>query len=162
MKHVLFVCTGNTCRSPMAEALANNRYNDKFIAKSAGVFASNGMPASVNSIDAMKEKGIDLDHQSSPLTNELVDWADIVLTMTENHKSAILATYPSAAEKLYTLKEYANRETDNEKLDKLNDVQNNLWKNDISDPFGGSLALYKETLLEIEEALEKIHKRLGG
>jgi protein arginine phosphatase len=146
----------------MAEALANNRYNDKMIAKSAGVFASNGMPASTNSIDALKEKGIAINHQSSTLTNDLVKWADVILTMTENHKSAITAAYPSAAGKLYTLKEYAERETDNKKLDKLNDVQESQWKYDISDPFGGSLALYKETLTEIEEALEKIHKRLGG
>jgi protein arginine phosphatase len=162
VKHVLFVCTGNTCRSPMAEALANERFGDKMIAKSAGVFASPGMPASINSIEALKEKDVTLAHQSSPLTEELISWADIILTMTENHKRAIVTTFPKAEANIYTLKEYAKHEDDNEKLDKLNDVPVSPWDNDISDPFGGSLALYKETLTEIEEALERIHKKLGG
>ena len=90
MTKVLFVCTGNTCRSPLAESLLKNMNLPGVEVKSAGTFASNGSEASTNTKIVLEEKGIPHHHKSSMLTEELVQWADHILTMTVGHKTTVI------------------------------------------------------------------------
>src|SRR5699024_1853761 len=105
--NILFICTGNTCRSPMAEALIKNKYPDVHV-QSAGIYANGGERASRSTIEVLKEQGIKLNHISQPVTESLLHWADLILTMTSSHKQALMLEYPIFLEKYFTLKEYAN------------------------------------------------------
>lgn len=113
---MLIVCTGNTCRSPIAEALAKQMIaSQRGVTPadleasgvhiiSAGTHAYPGMPASPEAVTAMSEQGIDLSkHRSQPLTPELIHGADVIYCMTAAHRAAILSLVPSAADKIFTL-----------------------------------------------------------
>ncbi|QSS99846.1 low molecular weight protein arginine phosphatase [Pontibacillus sp. ALD_SL1] len=105
MKHILFVCTGNTCRSPMAEALLREKHEDIEV-RSAGIFAHKGSKASKGTEEVLKKKGISLNHESQPLSEDLMRWANIVLTMTAQHKQSVVMEYPRYEDNVFTLKEY--------------------------------------------------------
>lgn len=141
--NILFVCTENTCRSPMAAAImdkiAVENELDVFI-ESAGVFAGEGECASDNAVEALKQYSIDLSgHRTQPVTEDLLKQSDLILTMTEGHKKLI---EPLASGKVFTLLEYAGED------------------GDISDPFGGDLEEYGETAKEIYDALVDIAEKL--
>ncbi|MFT9496673.1 low molecular weight protein arginine phosphatase [Anaerosolibacter sp.] len=123
MKTILFVCTGNTCRSSMAESMMRKMLEDVGEATagikviSAGTAAAKGQGASKHAIQVMQEKNIDLHkHRSTPLSKTLIDQADVILTMTRNHKSQVLSMAPDAAHKTFTLKEYAGRLGDDKEI----------------------------------------------
>ncbi len=106
------ICTGNTCRSPMAGALAKDWFKKKNEAeveiKTAGLAAYRDAPASQQGITVMAERGLDLTgHRASQVTEELVAWADLVLTMTWDQKQRLLSLFPHALEKTFTLGEYS-------------------------------------------------------
>lgn len=142
---ILFVCTGNTCRSPIAEYLAKNiitKEDLKSRAASAG-FTADGMPISENSNYVLALHGIDASEHTSTLLNEenlRKSW--LVLTMTVNHKNKILQLYPASASKVYTLSEYAD------------------FNNDITDPFGKDIEYYKNTFEEINEKVKIIFEKI--
>src|SRR5688572_23238782 len=142
MKTVLFVCTGNICRSPMAEGLfrhATKGRND-FRVISAGVGAVDGLPPSEYAVRALKELGIDISKQRSRmLTADLVSQADYIFGMTHSHVDAIMLLYPQAAEKTFLLREF------DETLD--------AYENDISDPIGGSYEIYCNCRDQIEQGI---------
>ena len=132
-KHILFVCTGNTCRSPMAAAVNNAQYGDTYIAKSCGTMAAYGSPMSSHAHSALIEQEIEGDHASHAsqlVTQELLTWAHIVVPLTESHHSQLLFAFPEYADRLRS------------------------FPNDISDPFGGSLEDYRRCLSDICEGLE--------
>jgi protein-tyrosine-phosphatase len=141
--NILFVCTGNTCRSPMAEALLKHQKLPHVEVKSAGIFAMDGGDASAHAKAVLAEKGIELQHRSSLLTKEQIDWATYVLTMTNGHKQQIIGRFPEAEGKTFTLKEFIAGEAA-----------------DVVDPFGGSIDVYRQTRDELENAIIELTKKL--
>lgn len=149
MKTILFVCTGNTCRSSMAEGMFKKMLKEAAQKKegvrviSAGTATMKGLKASENAIRVMEEKGIDLTyHAATPITKDLIEEADLILTMTKNHKQQVLQMVPTAKEKVYTLKEYAGD------------------TGDILDPFGQSVCVYRDCAKEIEEGLKVLVQKI--
>lgn len=141
--NVLFICTGNTCRSPMAEGILKSlaeKNNLNLEIKSAGVYAYDGESASKNAVSALKGLSIDIsNHKSQNISKELVEEADLILTMSKSHRETLLLSYPLVKEKVFLLNEYASKE------DK-----------DIVDPFGKDLYHYELTRDEILKALNNI------
>ena len=146
MKRVLFVCTGNTCRSPLAEALFRDLVKDRpdYAVRSAGVGAFSGQPASRHSVTLARERGFDLSgHQSRAVTPDLVDEATHVFALSRSHLAALLMDFPEAGDKFYLLSEFAADDT--------------LRGRDVSDPFGGGIEEYRQTLETLEKLLPSIH-----
>jgi protein-tyrosine phosphatase len=112
--------------------------------RSAGIFAANGSEASEHAKQVLSENQILHHHQSSLLKGEDVEWADLILTMTGSHKSAILGIFPESAAKLFTLKEFAG----------------DTPLQDVADPYGGTLAMYRETFRELEKLIKQVVERL--
>src|SRR5512140_2776363 len=109
MKTILFVCTGNVCRSPMAEGLFRQITHGRpeYKVMSAGVGAVEGLPPSEFAVRALRELGIDISKQRSRmLTADLVNQADYIFGMTHSHVDAIIMLYPQAAEKTFLLREF--------------------------------------------------------
>src|SRR6266404_2017908 len=142
MKTILFVCTGNVCRSPMAEGIFRQAVQGRsdYRVLAAGLGAMEGQPPSLYAVQAVKELGIDISGQRSRmLTAELVHEADYIFGMTHSHIDTVMLLYPHAAEKTFLLREF------DETLD--------LFEKDISDPIGGSYDVYLSCRDQIEQGI---------
>jgi len=142
---IMFVCTGNTCRSPMAEAalkvLLEKERPGKYEVISSGTSAANGFPATMYGIEAAKIWDADLSqHKSQPLNPQLIEDADLIFAMTPSHYKEIIRMRKDAAGKTYLFKNFPDPSPKGDGL---------------ADPIGQELAVYNETFLEIGEYLGK-------
>ena len=145
-KLVLFVCTGNTCRSPMAEAWFNHRAAELglsgFRAVSAGLCAAPGAPASPQAREVMREAGVALDDfHSRPLTGAMLAAAELVVAMTDGHRRKILAAAPELRDRCFRLADFAG-------------------STDIADPYGGTTEVYRQCFAAMRPALENLIEQL--
>ena len=140
---VLMVCTGNVCRSPMAEYLLRHKLggDTRWQVKSAGVYAMEGNPASHEAILALDEKGLDLTpHRSSELSKALIDASTLVVVMTDQHRASVLNSFPEAEGRVHLLTSFG---PSNEAPD-------------ISDPIGGSISFYRTIRDQIDSAISDL------
>ena len=127
--NVLFVCTGNICRSSMALGLFRHMALDRGVAerfnlRSCGTFASDGNPATPESVQAAMRLGVDIStHRATSCSKELLDWADVIYCMAQHHRDALLLIRPEAASKIHLLRR----------------------EGDVEDPYGTNLGVYINT-----------------
>jgi protein-tyrosine-phosphatase len=145
-RSLLFVCTANICRSPMAEGLFSARVaadSNSWRIASAGVYAQPGYPAAYYTLEVLNERGIGLgDHRSKPISSELMDQYNLILTMEQGQKEALRLAFPQHARKIFLLSEMGGE------------------YRDIVDPVGGVYVDYLDTAREIETFLNRGFDRI--
>src|SRR5258708_29260078 len=148
IQHVLFVCTGNICRSPLAASLLERALKERGLevaVTSAGTGAWDGAPASEGAYLVGLERGLDLSgHRARLLTRDLVEDADFILTMARHHRARVDEL--GGEGRVFVLGEYAGREGD---------------EAEVSDPFGGDLDIYRNTCAELEALVGNTAERLA-
>jgi protein-tyrosine-phosphatase len=152
MARILLVCTGNICRSPMAEGLLRSAFErrggDVPVVSSAGTIARDGNPATPEAVRAAAELGIDISgHSARRLRPEQIDLADLVVGMAGEHRAEILASVPDAAEKTFTLKGLVAL---------LDEGGSEEADQDVADPLGLPLEGYRTVARELRELCERL------
>ena len=149
IKRILFVCYGNACRSPMAEALFKAMVGKEDSLRSAVVEVNSaGTDAMLDSatpdaIECMAEYGLNLNgHQPKSINSHLVQWADLVLVMESRHKEVVLSRFPNAAKKTHLLSEYVGE------------------SGDVPDPYLQGIEIYQKCAATLQSLLKKLAEKL--
>ena len=142
MADIIVVCTANICRSPVVEAVLNDRLAQKGLeewqVRSAGTWAQNGQPASAYSVQILAEQGLDIsNHASQIITEELLEETDLVLCMETGHAEALRAEFSAQAGKIYLLTEMVGH------------------RYSISDPYGGPRSAYERMITDVTQIIEQ-------
>lgn len=149
---IMFICTGNTCRSAMADGLAKKIIKDKNLnieVYSAGIFAITGEHASYNSVAIMKEYEVDIAlHKATAIEESNIEEMDLIFCATKNHKRQLIARYNNLKDKIFTMKEYA-------------EIDNNGNDMDIKDPWGYDINTFRMCAAEISLCIDKIIEKIG-
>lgn len=146
---IMFICTGNICRSAMAHKLMEKKLKDNNIKDvevySCGIFAENGDSPTYNAIEVTKEYDVDLKgHKATNIRDSKIEEMDLILCATMSHKYSVIQMYPDLANKVYTIKEYVNENKDL----------------DIKDPWGYDIEIYRFCIAEIDKLLDKIIEKI--
>lgn len=147
MPHILFVCTANICRSPVAEAVLRHRLRERGMADwtvgSAGTWAVQERGAAQNSIQVLAERGMDInDHRSRMVSDELLEEADLILCMESGHVEALKAEFPEVAHRIHLLSETAGESFS------------------ISDPYRGPLEAYQQMAATVTDLIDRGLQRI--
>lgn len=145
---IMFICTGNICRSAMAHGLLEKMKEDKDIqVYSCGIYAEDGDEPTYNAIEAMKEYEVDLkSHKATNIRNSNTKEMDLILCMTKSHKMSVIQMYPELKDKVYMLKEYTEYKTE-EGID-------------IKDPWGYDIEVYRFCAAEIYECIKIVLEKV--
>lgn len=153
MIKIMFVCTGNVCRSPMAHYYMQKRVKDlnienDFLISSCGVYACTGERATQNAIFVMKEYNVDMEnHRATNIADTNIEDYDYIITLTTRQKEQVRYFYPKISDNIYTLREFVDKDE--------------LYK-DIDDPWGLNITVYKDCAHEIVEKVDKLIEKLRG
>jgi len=148
MPSILFVCSANQCRSPMAEVLFEaflvaKGVREEWMVESAGVWAYEGSRATANAQKAMEERDLDLSqHLSQPADSTLLKQFDLTLVMEQRHKTVLQEQNPQLVDRIYLMREIADQE------------------GDFADPVGGSLERYRAAADELEMIIKDSYERI--
>lgn len=151
MKKIMFVCTGNICRSPMGHYYLQKLVNEaglgnEYLISSCGTYANTGESSTINAIEAMKTYGVDLNkHRATNIADTDIEDYDLVICLTLTHKASVLGYSSKLKGKVYTLKEYSYPE--------------DPYKN-IDDPWGLNLNVYNDCAEEIVKAVDILFEKL--
>ena len=140
---IMFICTGNICRSAMAEGLLKKQAHEAGLnieVCSCGIYAEDGSAATYSAIEAAKEYDTDItSHKATHIRNSQITQMNVILCATNGHKQMVIQMYPSLKEKVFTMKEYVYGEAQ-----------------DISDPWGYDIETYRKCASQINDITEKI------
>ena len=149
---IMFICTGNICRSAMAEWILKKKISedeslkDKIEVYSCGIYAENGDKPTYTAIDVMKEIEIDITkHSATNIKNSEIKKMDLILCATRSHKMAVTDIYPELKDKVYTMKEYVGYEP--------SDL-------DIKDPWGYDIVTYRNCASELEKCIDLLIEKI--
>ncbi len=143
MKRILYVCTGNTCRSPMAQGLTNKYAKEHGLdisAISAGIFAEENLGISENANKVLHKEGIDMSyHKARQITEGDIENASVIICMTRQHALAVVSIYPQSASKIHV-----------------------IGKGGISDPYGGNEEMYRLCMESIKQYIPRVIELAEG